>query len=255
MFFGLTNSPATFQTMMNEIFHIEVSSGQVLIYLDNILIFSRDLTEHHHQVHNVLVRLQENKLYLKPEKCQFDVLETEYLGMIISEGKVWMDPVKVEGIIDWPAPLSKPDVQSFLGFCNFYCRFIRNFADIACPLHVLTSNVPFNWTADCQTSFDKLKESVTSAPVLTIPNNDGPFRLETDASQYAVGAVLAQKQDHQWHPIAFLSKALNPTQRNYEIYDRELLSIMLALQEFRKYLMNAKEVFEVWTDHSNLQYF
>ena len=113
----------------------------------------------------------------------------------------------------------------------------------------------FNWTADCQKSFDKLKESVTSALVLTIPNNDGPFCLETDASQYAVSTVPAQNQDHQWCPIAFLSKALNPTQRNYEIYDRELLSIMLALQEFRKYLMNAKEVFEVWMDHSNLQYF
>src|SRR5216110_1852344 len=126
MFFGLTNSPATFQMMMNEIFHIEVSSGQVLIYLDDILIFSRDLTEHHHQVRNVLARLRENKLYLKPEKCQFDALETEYLRMIISEGNVRMDPVKVKGIIDWPAPQSKHDVQSFLRFCNFYRRFIRN---------------------------------------------------------------------------------------------------------------------------------
>src|SRR5204862_4589036 len=126
----------------------------------------------------VLTQLREHKLYLKPEKCQFDALEMEYLGMIILEGNVQMDPVKVEGIIAWPAPRSKHDVQLFLGFCNFYRRFIRNFADIARPLHVLTSNVPFVWTADCQTSFDKLKESMTFAPVLTIPNDDGPFRLE-----------------------------------------------------------------------------
>ena len=175
--------------------------------------------------------------------------------MIISEGKVQMDPVKVQGIATWPVPANRRDVQSFLGFCNFYHRFIKDFARIAHPLHALTGNVPFMWTEECQQSFNKLKTHMTTAPVLTIPNDDDPFHLETDASEFAVGSVLSQKQDNKWKPIAFLSKSLSPTERNYEIYDRELLSIMLALQEFRKYLMNAKQIFEIWTDHANLQYF
>ena len=255
MFFGLTNSPATFQTMMNDIFKDEIARGFVVIYLDDILIFSNDLEEHHRRTRLVLQKLRENKLYLKPDKCEFDKLETEYLGMIISQGTIAMDPVKVEGVVNWPTPASKTDVQSFLGFCNFYRRFIKGFAEIAHPLHPLTGNTPFTWETEHQKAFDKLKTVITTAPTLSIPTNDDPFRLETDASEYAVGAILSQKQDNTWKPIAFLSKALTPTQRNYEIYDRELLAIMLALGEFRKYLMNADKTFEIFTDHANLQYF
>jgi RNase H-like domain found in reverse transcriptase/Reverse transcriptase (RNA-dependent DNA polymerase)/Integrase zinc binding domain/Chromo (CHRromatin Organisation MOdifier) domain len=255
MFFGLTNSPATFQNMMNDIFHVEVSQGHVLIYLDDILIFDKDLDAHHQHVREVLERLREHKLYLKPEKCEFDVLEVEYLGVIVSEGKVRMDPVKVEGITDWPAPQCKRDVQSFLGFCNFYRRFIHHYAGIARPLNILTGNTPFNWTSECQEAFEKLKMAITTAPILIIPNNHDKLRLECDASEYALGAVLSQHQDGKWKPAGFISKAFNPTQRNYEVYDRELLAIMTALHEFRKHLMTAKQIFEVWTDHANLQYF
>jgi hypothetical protein len=131
MFFGLTNSPTTFQTMMNDIFHIEVNAGSVLIYLDDILIFHNDLDEHHQAVRNVLDRLCEHKLYLKPEKCEFDTEETEYLGVVVGKGRVRMDPVKVAGITEWPTPDCKRDVQAFLGFCNFYRRFIKGFTDIA----------------------------------------------------------------------------------------------------------------------------
>jgi hypothetical protein len=254
MFFGLTNSPATFQMMMNDVFKVEISQGNVLIYLDDILIFSKDL-DSHRQVQQVLGKLQEHHLYLKPEKCEFDTLETEYLGMIILEGKVRMDPVKVEGIANWPTPTSKQEVQTFLGFCNFYCRFVRDYSKIAHQLHLLTGNTPFKCTTECDTAFNQLKTLITTSPILSIPNNDDPFCLETDASDYAIGAVLSQRQNSQWKPIAFLSKALSPTQRNYEIYDKELLAIMLALQEFRHYLIDANEVFEIWTDHANLQYF
>jgi hypothetical protein len=212
MFFGMTNSPATFQAMMNDIFHIEVHQGHVLIYLDDILIFDKDLDTHHRHVREVMERLREHKLYLKPEKCEFDKLEVEYLGVIVSEGEVRMDPVKVEGIMEWPNPQCKRDVQSFLGFCNFYRRFIHHFAGIARPMHLLTGNAPFEWTSECQEAFDKLKTLITNAPILSIPNSHDKFRLECDASEYALGAVLSQHQDNKWKPIGFVSKAFTPTQ-------------------------------------------
>ena len=205
--------------MMNDIFHIEIKQGHVLIYLDDILILDRDLNEHHKHVQEVLQQLRENKLYLKPEKCKFDQTKIEYLGVIIGNGQVKMDPVKVAGIAEWPTPTCKRDVQSFLGFCNFYRHFIHHFADIACPLHTLTGNVPFKWKEECQTSFDKLKTLLTSEPILTIPNHHDKFRLETDTSQYAMGAVLMQNQDNKWKPIGYTSKAFDTTQRNYDIYD------------------------------------
>jgi hypothetical protein len=171
MFFGLTNSPATFQTMMNDIFRIEIKQGHILIYLDNILISDQELDQHHKHVREVIQQLRENQLHLKLEKCEFDQTEIKYLGVIVGNRQVRMDPVKVAGIAEWPTPTCKRDVQSFLGFCNFYRCFIHHFADIACPLHILTGNVPFEWKEECQTSFDKLKTLLTSEPILTIPNN------------------------------------------------------------------------------------
>ena len=255
MFFGLTNSPATFQTMMNDIFHLEIKQGYVLIYLDDILILDRDLDQHHAHVREVLERLREHKLYLKPEKCEFDQTEVEYLGVIVGNGQVKMDPVKVAGIAEWPTPTCKRDIQQFLGFCNFYRRFIHHFADIARPLQVLTGNVPFEWKEECQTSFDQLKTLLTSEPILTIPNPHDKFRLEADASQYAMGAVLMQNQENKWKPIGYTSKAFDAAQRNYDIYDRELLAIMMALEQHRPQLIGTKQPFEIQTDHANLQYF
>ena len=255
MFFGLTNSPATFQTMMNEILKDEIATNKVLVYLDDILIFAKDRAEHREQVRRVLDILRQHGLYLKLEKCEFETTETEYLGMIISEGSIRMDPVKTQGVADWPTPRSKGDVQSFLGFCNFYRRFVKDYAKVARPLNQLTGNTPFQWQAEQEEAFQKLRDLITNGPVLAIPNFDDPLRLETDASAYAVGAILSQKQDNVWRPVAFLSKALSETQRNYEIYDRELLAIMIALEEFRRYLLDARQPFEIWTDHANLQYF
>jgi trans-aconitate methyltransferase len=183
---------------MIDIFHIEITEVRVLIYLDDILIFHKDLEEHHQAVRQVLHRLREHKLYLKPEKCEFDQLETEYLGVVVSKGEVRMDPVKVAGITEWPTPVCKRDVQSFLRFCNFYRRFIHHFADIAHPLHGLTGNVSFQWTPECGEAFDKLKLLLTSGPILVIPNNNDKFQLECDASAYALGAVLSQQQESKW---------------------------------------------------------
>src|SRR6202030_753638 len=133
--------------------------------------------------------------------------------------------------------------------------FIKGFSKVAFPLHSLTGNAPWEWTDECQQAFDTLKRHITDTPVLAMPTDNDPFHIEADASQYAVGATLSQRQDGKWRTVAFMSKALTPTQRNYEIYDCELLAIMLALEEFRRYLISATELFEIWSDHMNLQYF
>ena len=256
MFFGLTNSPATFQAMMNTLFRDLIASGKVVIYLDDILIFTRTLEEHREIVRQVLKVLRDNHLYLKPEKCDFEQSSIEYLGMIVEEGVIRMDPAKVAAITDWPKPTKKRELQSFLGFCNFYRRFIRDFSKIARPLYNLTKqDVPWHWDTEQQQAFDKLKEQVTSAPVLAMPNDEGQWRVEADASDYALGAVLSQEQNGKWHPVAFLSKSFNDAERNYEIYDKEMLAIMTALEEWRQYLLGTREPFEIWTDHLNLMYF
>ncbi len=255
MFFGLTNSPATFQWMMNDIFRDLIGEGKVTIYLDDILIFSKNLQDHRQIVKRILQRLREHKLFLKAEKCEFEVLETEYLGVIISENSVRMDPVKIAGIAEWPTPRRKKELQLFLGFTNFYRKFIKMYSKVVRPLTQLTGNAEWRWTGEQDRAFNELKRQMAEDVILAIPTNDNPFRVEADASEGAVGAVLSQKQGRVWRPVAFMSKSLSATERNYEIYDKELLAIMLALSEWRHYLMGAKENMEIWTDHQNLQYF
>lgn len=255
MFFGLSNSPSTFQMMMNDIFRDLVLKGKVIVYLDDILIFSNSLTEHRVIVRQVLQLLRENKLTVKPEKCEFEVQETEYLGHIIAPGIIKMDPAKVTGVTSWPTPTSKREVQGFLGFANFYRRFIQGFSSIAAPLNRLTGLVEWIWTEAEQQAFDRIKTAITTAPVLAVPNDHDPFKVECDASKFALGAELAQLQNGQWHTIAFLSKSLSPAERNYEIYDREMLALITALDEWRHFLKGAQTQFEIHSDHKNLEYF
>jgi hypothetical protein len=258
MFFGLTNSPATFQTMMNDIFRELVAEGTVVVYLDDILIFTKTV-EHHRQVTRQVLRiLEENRLFLKPSKCEFEKTKVEYLGVIISHNSVEMDPVKVAGVAEWPTPSNRKEVQSFLGFVNFYRRFIQDFSHHARPLFDLTKNdVKWHWDAEEQSAFDALKKHVISAPILTSPDNSSPFRIEADSSDFATGAVLSQQtpKDGKWHPVAFFSKSLSAVERNYEIHDKEMLAIIRAMEEWRHFLEGAEHQFEVWTDHKNLEYF
>jgi hypothetical protein len=173
--------------------------------------------------------MREHKLYLRPEKCEFEKVRIEYLGIIISHNKVEMDPVKIAGVADWPTPSNKKEVQSFVGFINFYQRFISGFSHHARALFDLTmKDVRFIQGLPQEDSFMKLKELVTSAPVLVLPNDDLLFRLEADGAGIATGTVLSQQQvdDNTWHPVAFLSKALNPVERNYEIHDTKILAII-----------------------------
>ncbi|KAG5716191.1 hypothetical protein E4T56_gene10770 [Termitomyces sp. T112] len=212
MFFGLTNSPATFQTMMNDIFCDLIAEGVVCVYLDDILIYTRTLEEHHWVTCMVLEHLHQHQLYLKPEKYEFEQTKVEYLGLIILHGMAKMDPVKVAGVVEWPELRNKKEVQAFLRFVNFYQRFIQDFSHHAQPLFNLTvKNTAWQWEPLQQAAFDALKQSVTSKPVLLFPNNDSPFHVEADSSDFATGAVLSQqsKEDGKWHPVAFYSKSLN----------------------------------------------
>ena len=255
MFFGLTNSPATFQAMMNKIFADEIREGHVVIYLDDILIFSTSLDEHRTLVARVLQKLRQNKLYLKPEKCEFEKETVDYLGMVVGGGEVRMEEKKVEAIREWSTPSRKKELQRFLGFVNFYRKFVKDFSMIARPLHELTGNSPWEWLPRHQAAFDTLKTAISDATILHTPHDTGKFKVEADSSDFAVGGTLSQLQEGRWKPIAFLSKSLSPAERNYEIYDKELLAIIICLDEWRQYILGAPDKFEVWSDHKNLEYF
>jgi len=169
MFFGMTNSPATFQTMMNDVFRTVIAKGIIVVYLDDILIFMRTEEEHEQVVQRVLEILVEHKLFLHPEKCEFHQQQIEYLRLVISENKVTMDPVKVTGVCEWSIPENRTDVQAFVGFVNFYRRFIQDFSTIAQPLFNLTcSNQAWNWGTKEQEAFEHLKMAVTTAPILVL---------------------------------------------------------------------------------------
>jgi len=169
-----------------------------------------------------------------------------------------MDPVKVAGVTEWSTPSNRKEVQSFLGFTNFYRRFIQGFSHLARPLFDLTQkDTDWRWGADEQSAFDSLKERITTALILALPDNSRPFRIEADSSDFATGAVLSQQlpEDDKWHPVAFLSKSLSPVERNYEIHDKEMLAIVRALEEWRHFVEGAEHHCKIWTDHKNLQYF
>ena len=256
MFFRLTNSPATFQTMMNHLFCDLINRGKVVVYMDDIMIFTTTLNEHRQIVREVLQLLRDNKLYLKHTKCEFEQLETEYLSLVVGHNSVRMDQTKVTGILEWPVPRTRKELQGFLGFLNFYCQFIQDFAAKARPLNALTSEKnPWDWTADCQTAFEALKIAVTTTPVLSMPTKTNPFRIETDGSGIGLGAVLSQQHNGVWHLIVYISHSLSDTERNYHAADLEMAAIIFALKEWRHYLINAALPFEILTDHQNLTYF
>jgi len=239
MYFGFSNAPATFQSMINNILGDLIHIRLVMVYLDDILIFGTCLKKHRQLVKEVLKRLQFNNLYAKAEKCFFEQSSIKYLSIIISENKVQMDEEKLSGVLEWPVLTKVKQVQAFLGFTNFYCRFIKNFAKMSKPLSNLTKkNCIWNWGVEQQNAFEVLKKAFITAPVLRIPNDEDPFKLSTDTSDFATGAVLLQKdmQTNLWHPVVFFSKSLDVHKRNYEIYNKELLAVIqyYAVQMFRQ---------------------
>src|SRR6266436_3316298 len=245
MFFRLCNSPAMFQMMMNDIPQDFIHNGKVICYMDDILVYSCTLSDHWWIVHQVLSTLQEWRLFLKPEKCKFEQKEVKYLRLVISKDHVAMDPMKVK------------EVQSFLGFVNFYWKFIHDFSNIACSLYALTHKTQqWVWGSHEQEAFDALKKAVTSAPVLTFPSQSGRFCLECNASNFVTRAVLSQVQADGMHqPIAFMSKGFSDVECNYQIHDKEMLAIMCTLDEWCYFLECTTDQLDILTFPSRLAYF
>ncbi|XP_061136628.1 uncharacterized protein LOC133155378 [Syngnathus typhle] len=255
--FGLTNAPAVFQAMINNDVLGDFIDHFVYVYLDDILIYSPDTETHEHHVKSVLQRLLDHRLYVKAEKSEFHVDTISFLGFIIAPGTVQMDPAKVSAVTQWPRPDNRKKVQQFLGFANFYRRFIRGFSATAAPLHALTSSTtPFCWTTEAEAAFQELKRRFSTAPILTLPDPTRQFVVEVDASSRGIGAVLSQRspEDNKLHPCAYLSRRMTPAEQNYDVGDRELLAVKQALEEWRHWLEGAQQPFLVWTDHKNLQY-
>ena len=217
MFFGLTNSPATFQAMMNDLLREIVTETEE--GYDEI-------------VEEVLKRLEENDLFVKPEKCVWKVKEVGFLEVIIGEDGVRMEKEKVQRVIEWPVPKSMKDVQKFLGLANYYRQFVKDFATIAKPLHETTrKDRKWCWGEKQQKAFEELKRKFTMEPVLVTSNLNKEMRVEADASDLAIGGVLLMKcEDERWRPVAYISKSLNEAKRNYEIYDKEMLVIIRYLE-------------------------
>ena len=271
MTFGLCNAPATFQTMMDSIFVVYVRRGTTGAYIDDVGIATKPDPEgrlsyddyHIKAVKQILEVFREHKLFLKPSKCTFLQTEIKYLGHIISGSSIRPDPVKLDGVRKWPVPQNLKQLRSFLGFLNYYRRFIHNYSLHARPLHDLTKKdkvtkkeVPWEWKNPQQEAFDLMVANMLSAPVLAYPNPQKSYVLETDASNVAYGAVLSQEQDDgKWHPVAFMSKSFTPTEKEYHAHDRELLAIIAPLKEWRHLLQGAKHQVVVLSDHANLTYF
>ncbi len=255
--FGLSNSPSVFQAYINDVFR-DMLNRWVIVYIDDILVFSDSLDNHIQHVRAVLQRLIEQQLYAKMEKCEFHQTQVSFLGYIISSEGVAMDDKKVQSVLNWPQPKTVKELQRFLGFANFYRRFIRNFSTIAAPLTSLLrgGRQRLDWSPSAQHAFLQLKDRFTTAPILHHPDPNLEFTVEVDASNTGIGAILSQRQGtpSKLFPCAYYSRKLNAAERNYDVGDRELLAMKAAFEEWRHWLEGSKIPFVVLTDHRNLEY-
>ena len=232
MFFGLMNSPATFQAMMNELLRDLINTGKVAVFIDDVIVGTETEEGHDELVEEVIRRLEENNLYVKPEKCKWKVREVEFLGVVIGPEGIKMEKEKVKGVLEWLMPKCIKDIQKFLGLANYYHWFIEGFATVARPLHDLVKkNKKWEWMEKEEKAFKELKERFTKEPVLAAPDIDKKMRIEVDASDYVTGGVLSiECEDRLWRLVAFLSKSLNKTERNYEIHNKKMLAIIRGLE-------------------------
>ena len=233
MLFGLSNAPAVFQALVNDVLR-NMLNIFVVVYLDDILIFSKSLEEHHQ---HVLQRLLENRLYVKAEKCVFHSDSVTYLGNLVENGQTRVDPAKVNAVEEWPHPNNRTQLRRFLGFAGFR-RFIKGFSQIAAPLNAQTSTSRlFSWMTEAEAAFCKLKSLFILAPVLVHPDPSRQFIVEVDASDTGIGAVLSQRsgEDQRVHPCAYFSRSYDPAE-NYDVGNKELLAVHEALREWRHWL-------------------
>ncbi|KAH7621071.1 putative Transposon Tf2-6 polyprotein [Nannochloris sp. 'desiccata'] len=251
--FGLCNAPATFQTLMNNVFRDELHQF-VLCYLDDIMIFSKSLQAHIQHVRHVFEKLRKNKLFVNKEKCLFFQTKIAWLGYIISENGIKVDQSKISTILEWPVPKNIIDILSFLGFTGYYRKFIEKYSHIAAPMtELLKKDISFIWTPTQQQAFETLKSKLTTAPILILPSPDFPFEMYTDASDFAFGGVLMQDQGQGLKPVAFSSKKLSEAERKYDIYEKEALSQIHHLKLWRCYIQSAHRS-TAYTDNNVLKY-
>lgn len=250
--FGLTNAPATFMSLMQHVFAPYLDDF-VIVFLDDILIYSKDIEEHIQHVRKALQLLRERKLYAKLSKCEFVRTRIGFLGHEISAEGIHMEKEKVKAIMEWPALTCVPELRAFLGLAGYYRRYVKDFSAIAASLSdLLKKDQPWTWNTEHQQAFDTLKTAICSAPVLITPDPTEPYTVMTDASGYAIGAALMQQRDGGLKPIAYMSRKMIAAERNYPVHEQELLAIVCALKEWRHYLFGAP--FTVKTDHHFLRY-
>ena len=250
--FGLTNAPATFMRLMQDVFR-PLLDKCVVVYLDDILVYSKTPEEHIKHLRQVLELLRQHKLFGKLSKCEFACNAVEYLGHIVSDQGITVEPKKINAVKAWPTPADKHQLMQFLGLSNYYRRFVKGHAAICAPLtDLLKKDIEWNWGTLQESAFQQLKDRLTSAPILIIPNLSQectqPLAMTTDASSFAIGAVLTQGD----RPVAYYSKKLSPTEQRYATHEREMLAIVKALEEWRVYLLGRPVV--VHTDHCSLKY-
>jgi transposase InsO family protein len=252
--FGLTNAPAVCQELVNNVLG-ECLDRYAIAYLDDILIYSKNEEEHVKHVTEVLTRLKKFNLELKPEKCEFHKEEVEFLGHMVGVNGVRISETKIKTIKEWATPKTVKDIQSFLGFVNFNRQFIKDFSKIAIPLTKLTrKDTTWTWGKEQEEAFEKLKEACIKEPVLIAFRSGLPLRIETDASDLALGAVALQEKDGKWHPIAYHSRKFSQAEERYDVHDKELLAIVNALEHWRAYAESCSEL-TIFTDHKNLTHF
>lgn len=250
--FGLCNAPATFMSMMHQVLNQYIDKC-VIVFLDDILIYSETQEQHLRDVRKIFDELRQAKLYVKLSKCEFGLTETEFLGHIVGHGGIRMSPSKVAVIHQWPKPESITDVRSFLGMCNYYRKFVRNYSLIAKPLFdMLRGEATFNWSSSAQHAFDTLKQCMSTEPVLVLPDPLKQWFIFTDASGYGIGGVLCQLYDTSYRPIMFVSHKLTETELNWPTHDKEMYAIIYTLKQCRPYVEGKRVT--VITDHNSLIY-
>lgn len=248
--FGLCGAPSTFQRLMNNVL-MGINGTRAFVYLDDIIIYATDLQDHEEKLREVFSRFKKYNLQLQPSKCQFLRREVVYLGHLITSQGVKPDPAKVQCVKDYPTPKNTTEIKQFLGLTGYYRRFMENYSHIAKPLtQLLKKNIPFEWSTECQTAFMNLIEKLITAPVLQYPDFEQLFNLTTDASQFAIGSVLSQGKPGEDHPIAYASRTLNKAEQLYSTTEKEMLSIVWSIKNFRPYLLGRK--FRIYTDHRPL---
>ena len=248
MSFGLTNAPAAFMDLMNRVFKPFLDHF-VIVFIDDILVYSKNREEHEQHLRLALQTLREYELYAKFSKCEFWLDNVTFLGHVISKDGLSVDPKKVEAVQNWPRPTSVTEIRSFLGLAGYYRRFIKDFSKLAAPLTKLTQKqVVFQWTDTCEHSFQRLKDCLTSAPVLALPSSGGGYVVYCDASRIGLGCVLMQ----HGKVIAYASRQLKRHEQNYPTHDLEMAAVIFALKIWRHYLYG--ETCEIYTDHKSLKY-